>query len=299
MKIFVIIVTYKGKRWYDKCFGSLRESTIPVQVVVVDNTPGDEDAEYIKAQYPEVHLIKPEENLGFGKANNIAMRYALDHGGDYVFLLNQDAWLKPNTLSVMLPIAEQHPECGIYSPMHIGADEKSLCAQIEDGSTNHTNAFLSDCYFGSLNDIYRFRYINAAAWLIPRRTLLLVGGFDPIFFVYGEDDNYLQRLKFHGQFVGLIPKATIVHDHIDSSVSKASSYREEQFILVNFTNILKPLHIHKRICYLVLKTIQYLLTRRKSDYQYHRHELDILWTKRKEIILSRNKNIEKCATWLT
>ena len=91
-KIFVVIVTYKGKQWYDKCFQSLRESTIPVQIVVVDNTPGDEDAKYIKTHFPEVHLIKMNENLGFGKANNLGMRYALDNGCDYVFLLNQDAW---------------------------------------------------------------------------------------------------------------------------------------------------------------------------------------------------------------
>ena len=72
-KIFVIIVTYKGKQWYDRCFCSLRESTTPVLPIVVDNTPGEEDANYISEHYPEAHLIKPDENLGFGKANNLCM----------------------------------------------------------------------------------------------------------------------------------------------------------------------------------------------------------------------------------
>ena len=92
MKVFVIIVTYKGKQWYDRCFSSLRESTIPVRMVVVDNTPGENDAEYIKSHYPEIHLIKTNENLGFGRANNLGMRYALDNGCDYVLLLNQDSF---------------------------------------------------------------------------------------------------------------------------------------------------------------------------------------------------------------
>ena len=83
-KVFVIIVTYKGQRWYNQCFGSLRKSTLPVQVVAVDNTPGDEDAEYIRMHFPEVHLIKSEENLGFGRANNLGMRYALENGCDFV-----------------------------------------------------------------------------------------------------------------------------------------------------------------------------------------------------------------------
>ena len=52
--IFVIIVTYKGMRWYDKCFSSLRESTLPVHTIVVDNTPGEEEANYIREHYPEI-----------------------------------------------------------------------------------------------------------------------------------------------------------------------------------------------------------------------------------------------------
>ena len=91
MKLFVIIVTYKGKQWYDRCFTSLRESTLPVQTIVVDNASNDGSVEYIKEHYPEIHLIESEENLGFGKGNNLAIRYAYEHGCDYVFLLNQDA----------------------------------------------------------------------------------------------------------------------------------------------------------------------------------------------------------------
>ena len=91
MKVFVIIVTYKGKRWYDRCFGSLRQSTIPLQTIVVDNASNDGTVDYIRENYPEIYLIESKENLGFGKGNNLGLRYALDHGCDYVFLLNQDA----------------------------------------------------------------------------------------------------------------------------------------------------------------------------------------------------------------
>ena len=94
-KIFVIIVTYKGNQWYERCFTSLRNSEYPVQTIVIDNASNDGTVEYIRENFPEIYLIESEENLGFGRANNIGMRYALDHGCDYVFLLNQDAWIKP------------------------------------------------------------------------------------------------------------------------------------------------------------------------------------------------------------
>ena len=110
VKLFVIVVTYKGKQWYDRCFVSLRESTLPVQTIVVDNASNDGTVEYIRAHFPEIHLIESKENLGFGRANNLGMRCALDQGCDYVFLLNQDAWVEPDTFEKMVAIHQQHKE---------------------------------------------------------------------------------------------------------------------------------------------------------------------------------------------
>ena len=91
MKIFVIVVTYKGHRWYNKCFSSLQKQSIPVQVVVVDNASNDGTIEFIRKDFSEFVLIESRENLGFGRANNIGMRYALEHDCDYLFLNNQCA----------------------------------------------------------------------------------------------------------------------------------------------------------------------------------------------------------------
>ena len=94
MKIFAIVVTYNGMRWYDRCFGSLRNSDMPVETIVIDNASTDETVSYIKEHFHEVCLIESKENLGFAKANNIGIKRALDNGADYVFLLNQDAWVE-------------------------------------------------------------------------------------------------------------------------------------------------------------------------------------------------------------
>ena len=190
MKLFVIIVTYKGKQWYDRCFTSLRESTLPVQTIVVDNASNDGSVEYIKEHYPEIHLIESEENLGFGKGNNLAIRYAYEHGCDYVFLLNQDAWLDDaDVLNKLVTLSQRHPEYGIISPMHISPDKQSLNMMLEYGNTVYSRRILSDLYCGTVKEIYQTNYVNAAAWLLPRKTLSELGGFDPLIFHYGEDDD--------------------------------------------------------------------------------------------------------------
>ena len=118
MKILTIIVTYNGLRWYERCLGSLQSSTIPVDVMVVDNASQDGSADWIAEHYPEINLIRSDKNLGFGQANNIGMRYALDNGYDYVFLLNQDAWLHTNDcIERLVQAAENHPEYMIMSAL--------------------------------------------------------------------------------------------------------------------------------------------------------------------------------------
>ena len=217
MKILTIIVTYNGAQWYDRCFGSLLRSTVTVDIMVVDNASQDGSADWIAEHYPEINLIRLDKNLGFGQANNIGLRYALDNGYDYVFLLNQDAWLHTNDcIERLVQAAEKHPEYMIMSALWLyGSGER-----ITKGSKQHmialegpNNDFVSDMYLGkALQEVYETDYMPAAAWLLPRKTLEQIGGFDPLFFHRGEDDNYMQRVHYHGGKIGLCAKACICHD---------------------------------------------------------------------------------------
>ncbi len=298
-KIFAIIVTYKGKQWYDKCFSFLRESTIPIQTIVIDNTPGDEDATYIKEHFPEVHLIKTNENLGFGKANNIGVRYALDNVCDYVFLLNQDAWIEPDTINKLINIAEQHPEYGILSPIHLNAERTAINMQIGLGAHNRNEKLLSDFYLNRVGDVYETNYVNAAAWLLPRKTLEIVGGFDPIFKHYEEDDNYLNRVRYHNLKVGVCPNARIVHDHKDSELSNERLWvRQQQFLLVEWTDINKKFSVTAEYRYRLRKWCAYLLAGNVQKAKRQRKIMQYCMSMRKAIKRSRSENVQKKASWL-
>lgn len=296
-KVFVIIVTYKGLQWYDRSFGSLRKSTLPVQVVVVDNTPGNEDADYIKAHYPEVHLIKPEENLGFGRANNLGMRYALDNGCDYVFLLNQDAWIEPDSIEKLVNIAEQHPEFGILSPMHMTKEKDHLNILFDDGKQNYE--VLSDAYCGKLKEYYPVKYVNAAAWLMPRKTLETVGGFDPIFKHYEEDDDYLNRAIYHKLGIALCPKIQVVHDHTTlRNPFEQTVSRHQQFLLLEHVNLNKPEHIRSHRRYLLRKAMVSAMHLKFNDYREYYADYTYLRKMKTSILESRRNNTEKKASWL-
>ncbi len=304
MNIFAIIVTYNGRQvpyWYDNCFTSLCESTIPVQTIVIDNASTDDTVAYIREHFPEVILIELDKNLGFGQANNIGMRYALEHDADYVFLLNQDAWVEKDTLEKMVQIAEKNPEYGIFSPMHVRPNMKQLYIQIEDGSFDHGNQLLSDCYFNVLQDIYSMQYINAAAWLLPRSTLIEVGGFDPNFTHYAEDDNYLKRALYHGIKVGLCPKLQIVHDHqyiANPFVQKNQYIRKYQEILLLLLNPFKPIKVSRYLLFISKQMFKYCIHFNIDQLKYWMGAWKYISTHSSGIKFSQKEYLTKQPLWL-
>ncbi len=303
MKLFVIIVTYKGKRWYDRCFTSLRESTIPVQTIVVDNASNDGSVEYIKEHFPEIHLIESDENLGFGRANNLAMRYALDQGCDYVFLLNQDTWIEPDTIAKLVDVHVRHSEYGILSPLHVSPDGQRLNMLIDDGKSQYNKNFgmLSDLCCGTPKELYPVVYVNAAAWLLSRKTLETVGGFDPIYFHYEEDDDYLNRVRYHKLGIGVCVQSRIVHDHsnlFDSLPISKTRIHRDQLLKVKFADPNNNESITKYRRYLIRKTIVLYLRGNKGEAKAMWADYKFLGKNRKAIENSRVENRKIKASWL-
>ena len=301
-KVFVIVVTYKGGQWYDRCFTSLRESTLPVQTIVVDNASNDGTVEYIREHYPEIHLIESKENLGFGKGNNLALRYAYEHGCNYVFLMNQDTWLDDaDVINKLVELSQRHPDYGIISPMHIGPDKQSLNMMLELGSTVCTERILTDLYFGTVKEIYQTNYVNAAAWLLPRNTLSVLGGFDPLIFHYGEDDDYLNRARFHGIKVGISLDSRIVHDHktgVYKAWSDKLSRKSDVDDLEVFLDLNTPFDYHALRRSWFRRYLKALVNGNAETRKLAAYRMTYLRKMRSSIENSRNANRIKRPNWI-
>jgi GT2 family glycosyltransferase len=156
------------------------------------------------------------KNLGFGQANNLGLQLAIEHKADHVFLLNQDAWVETDTIARLVEAQQQHPEFGIISPVHLNGagtapDAHFLQYLMQAGATKKMIADVLLNTPPSLR-LMEVPFVNAAAWLISAACLQKTGGFDAIFFHYGEDINYAQRVLFHGFRIGIHPLTKIYHD---------------------------------------------------------------------------------------
>ncbi|MCX8533629.1 glycosyltransferase family 2 protein [Chryseobacterium luquanense] len=215
--IQIIIVTYNAMKWAERCFKSLQQSTVGVQTIVIDNGSSDGTQEYIKINFPEVTFIQSEKNLGFGKANNIGIETAYKNGADFFYLMNQDAWIYPDSIDKLLKVYHEYPnknEIGIMSPMQMDGSEKLLDIFLDKyiAINFEKTRLISDFYFQTVKDYYEISFVNAAHWFIPKNTIDTVGGFNPYFFHYGEDNEYVNRIHFHQKKLLLIPSSKVVHD---------------------------------------------------------------------------------------
>ena len=208
--VYAVVVTYNGDKWYDRCLGSLANSDLPVHTVVIDNASSPSSVQYLKSAFPDIVLIEEKDNLGFAKANNIGIRYALDNQADFIFLLNQDAWVEKNTLTELVQTFDDNSNVGIASPLHLNGSYSALDKRF---ASYLTSDFTSDAFMGQLRSYYPIPFINAAAWLVSRNCITTVGGFDTsLFHHYGEDVNYCQRVLYHHYSIILNTRCSICHD---------------------------------------------------------------------------------------
>ncbi|QQV02143.1 MULTISPECIES: glycosyltransferase family 2 protein [Chryseobacterium] len=240
-KIYFIIVTYNAMKWAEKCFTSLRQSSVPVHCIMVDNGSTDGTQKYITANFPEVELIQSEKNLGFGKANNIGIEKAYQKGADFFYLMNQDAWIFNDSVEKLLNVYNLHPdkeEIGILSPMHIDGTGKKLDIFLDKYiAHNFETRLISDLYFQTLQPFYEISFINAAHWFLPKETIEIIGGFNPYFFHYGEDLEYVNRILFHKKKTFLVLESKVIHDG-KQSLSKVDYTKYEDLRIE--TNIMNP-----------------------------------------------------------
>lgn len=238
-QVLVIIVTYNAMKWVDKCVASLYISSIPVDIFVVDNNSSDGSGKYLKETYPDIKLVESKTNLGFGGANNIGLKYALDNVYEYVYLLNQDAWIFEDTIHEMVKISETYVNFGVLSPMHLN----SSCTKFDRNFMYCCpREMLSDYFCKNVSPVYETNFVMAAHWFISRSCLQSIGGFSPSFSHYGEDHNYLHRVLFAGYKIGVVPTALSVHDREYRVESKQSNLHKIYIQgIVDISNINKNL----------------------------------------------------------
>lgn len=228
MKLSVVIVSYNVCSYLEQCLQSVQQALdgIEGEVFVVDNHSDDNSVEVVKTRYPWVRLIVNEENLGFARANNIAIRQA---EGDYVLLLNPDTVVGEDTLRQSLAFMESHPKTGGAGVMMHNADgslapESRRAIPTPWVACRKMLGFSKRYYMSHLpwDEPGRIEVISGAFCLLRRKALDEIGLLDENFFMYGEDIDLSYRLLKGGWENWYLPYSIT---HFKGKSTQKSDYR--------------------------------------------------------------------------
>ena len=228
MKLTIVIVSYNVRSFVAQCLDSAQKASegMDVEVFVVDNASADDTVSYIGSHYPWVKLIANDDNLGFSRANNIAIRQAQ---GEYILLLNPDTIVAEPTLRECVSFMDAHPQAGGLGVRMHNADG-SLAPESRRAipspwvSCLKMLGFTKRYYMSHLSwqEPGRIEVVSGAFFMLRRKALDQVGLLDEDFFMYGEDIDLSYRL-LKGGWENWFHPSDIVHFKGEST--QKSSFR--------------------------------------------------------------------------
>ncbi len=224
-ELSIVIVNWNTRDLLRDCLRSLPAATGPrsCEVIVVDNASGDGSPEMVAAEFPAVTLLPAGGNLGFARANNLALPRAR---GAHLLLLNPDTVCPPGSVDRLLACAEAHPGHGGYGPLLTDADGRPTitCGNFP-ARRLHWLRPLATLPLGrrwrrwaqfthvpsSDEPAQRVDYVAGACLLVPRAAYEAVGPLDDRFFLYFEETDWCLRAWRQDRPILLCPDAAVVH----------------------------------------------------------------------------------------
>jgi GT2 family glycosyltransferase len=212
--VSIIILNYNSKEYLANCLDSVKKLEYPnYEVIVVDNASTDGSVSYVQNNLHSIRLIKNLKNLGYAKANNEAAKEA---NGEFLLFLNADTWIKPNLLNELVSTITINPNAGVC-----------CCTQLSYDGTQRLNSGLTTDLFAyplEPTNQEKILYSDGASLFVKRFVFEQVGGFDPAYFMYGEDVDLGWRILLAGYDIVVAKSAIVGHKSPGTLASSGKKY---------------------------------------------------------------------------
>jgi len=299
--ISVIIVSWNARGFLRDCLLSIQKCGGPLlhEIIVVDNASTDGSPDMVQADFPEVILVRANENLGFAKANNIGLKRAT---GSLFALINSDVIVHAHCFDALAAHLQLHPEAGLVGPKVFGRDGQLqiTCRQLPTLWNAAGRALAVDAAFSRLSssvsgqknneDFKNVEALNGCFWMARRKAVEQTGGLDERFFFYAEDIDWCKRFGDAGWLVQFVPAATATHFGGGSSSNAPFRYSIEM-LRANLVYWRKHRGRLGEGCFYLLSVIHHavrLLPRglkallehdpnSKNTYKFRRSKLCLIW----------------------
>jgi GT2 family glycosyltransferase len=261
--VFIVIVNWNGGRDTLECLASLANLTFPsFKIVVVDNASTDGSAGMIRKAFPDVTIISTRENLGFAGGCNLGLKYAMDQGANFVWLLNNDTVVEPDTLTQLVRRMQERPSAGMCGSTLVYYHKRTLVQAYGGavynkwlGTVRHLGQNSSrEAEVNPTHIEKNLDYVIAASLLVSRTLLERVGLLSEDYFLYFEELDWATRAK--GLFsLAWAPKSVVYHKEGRSTGGGLSAEPRHKSKMSDYYGIRNRLKFTKRYYPWALPTV--------------------------------------------
>lgn len=220
--VSVIIVNWNGQKYLEKCLSSLYNQNYKnIEVVFVDNNSSDNSVEFVREKFPQTKIVENNDNLGFAEGNNIGVQNAT---GEYIFLLNNDAWVEKDTIEILVNTFKERENVGIVGPKIFNIDGTIQDIGRKIDLLGYPIGINLDKNTKLVEDLF---YVSGCAMMLKRDLFIQVGGFDDRFFMFMEEVDLTWRIRLLGYGVITNQDAIVFHyggGSITGGVKKPNVY---------------------------------------------------------------------------
>lgn len=233
-RVAILVLNYNGADCLPQCLSSLQKLEYQnFQVVVIDNGSTDDSFLTARKNFSHCIFLPQKKNTGFAQGMNIGIRYAVKEGYDFVWLMNYDAHVFPDTLSYLIESFQEDPHREAQSPVIQNMDGSIWFA---GGTINYLRMRTEHSQRILASVPYETGFLTGCAPLFTVALLQKVGFFDERFFLYYEDADLSRRILNAGNKLFVVPSARILH------AEKSEMNPQKLYYLVYFGLLFFALH---------------------------------------------------------
>ncbi len=195
-------------------------------IVVLDNASTDGSPAAIRQAFPHVQVLALEKNLGYAGNNNVGIAYAMQHGADWVLVLNEDTLLDPDCLRLMVEAGEEDPKVGIIGPLVYHADEPAVIQSAGGQLGPHWSSIhigQNELDAGQYAQPAFVEWVSGCAIMVRRAVIEQTGVLDERFFYYWEETEWCLRATRAGWKVLNVRAAKLWHKGVQRNYKPAPS----------------------------------------------------------------------------
>lgn len=208
--VYILLLNYCSGEDTLACVSTIREIDYPqLKLLVIDNASPDGSGNLLKEHIPADEFLELPANLGYAGGNNVGIKIALEAGAEYIFIVNPDVRIPPESITSYINAMESDSKIGALNPIQLSPDGLSVDSRFK--WTIWGNKQQTDSTLLKADQQWDAQTLLGAAFFLSSNAIKTVGLFDPLYFAYGEEQDLCRRFRYHDFKLIVTSNSPVVH----------------------------------------------------------------------------------------